>query len=167
MFRKIVIAAAGAASLTANACGQQLAMVQTVDLGERSITIKVGDVAHKLSADKVELRDKTGQPAGLADFTADQKVMVTKDGNVITRVQRTDDSRRLFVRPPEPGAITDIDQYETIMALQVGDRHYRVKAAAVRLLGRNGQKAQLADFKLGEMVDVLVEGEAVTQVRKT
>ena len=73
MFRKIVIATAGVTALTANACGQQLAMVQTVDLQERTITVKVGTVAHKLSADKVELRAKDGQPAGLGDFAADQR----------------------------------------------------------------------------------------------
>lgn len=167
MFRKIAIAAAGVTALTANACGQQLAMVQTVDLQDRSITIKVGDKAHKLSADKVELRDKAGQPAGLADFAADQKVMITKDGETITRIQRTDDARRLFVRPPERGSITSIDAGGSVITLQIDGRHYSARAAAVKLLGKDGRKAELADFSKGELVDVTVEGEAVTQIQKT
>lgn len=171
MFRKLVIAAAGVTALTANACGQQLAMVQTVDLQDRTITIKVGDQAQKLSADNVELRAKDGQPAALADFAADQKVMISKDGENITRIQRTDDARRLFVRPPERGSITSIDRGETareaVIGVQVGDRHYRTKATAVKLLGKNGSKAQLADFAKDELVDVVVEGETVTQIQKT
>src|SRR5688572_21021330 len=131
MFRKIAIAAAGATALTANACGQQLAMVQTVDLQGGTITVKVGDVPHKLSADQVELRGRDGQPATLADFAADQKVMVSKEGESITRIQRTDDARRLFVRPPERGSVTAVDQTEAAIAVQVGDRHYRAKAGAV------------------------------------
>ena len=93
--------------------------------------------------------------------------MISKDGENITRIQRTDDARHLFVRPPERGSITSIDEGEGMIGVQVGDRHYRTQVKAVKLLGKNGNKVQLTDFAKDELVDVVVEGEAVTQIQKT
>src|SRR5690349_14910219 len=76
-----------AALSSAIACGQQLALVQDVDLGQRLLAVKIGDGPWRVAADRVDLRDQDGIPAGLADFAAEQKVLVTRNGGTVTRIQ--------------------------------------------------------------------------------
>ena len=166
MFRYFMIGVATAAFLTATACGQQLAMVQNVDLEQRVIAVKLGDVTQTVAADRVELRDQTGQPAVLADFVADQKVLVTKSGTAITRIQRANDARQAFARQPGRGAVIAVDAAQSTLDVKVGERQYHVQSTAVRLLDKDGKAAGLADFQQGEGVDVTVERDVVTRIQK-
>jgi hypothetical protein len=167
MFRKITIGVALAAFFSATACGQQLAMVQSVDLEQRQIVVKIGDVPCQVAADRVELRDQDGMPATLSDFVADQKVLVTGNGQAVTRIQRADGARQLFARPGEAGSITGIDRERGTITLKVGDREYAVDAATAQLLDKDGKPAQPADFRAGEQVEVTVGRATVTQIKKS
>jgi hypothetical protein len=167
MFRKITTSVTLAAFLSATACGQQLALVQGVDLEQRQIVVKIGDVPCQVAADRVELRDQDGMPAALADFVAEQKVLVTRNGDVVTRIQRANGARQLFARRADTGSITGVDRERGTITLKVGDREYTVDPAAAKLLDRNGKPAQAADFLSGEQVEVTLDRTTVTQVRKT
>ena len=167
MFRKITTSVALAVFLSATACGQQLALVQSVDLEQRQIVVKIGDVPCQVAADRVELRDQDGMPAALADFVPDQKVLVTRNGDVVTKIQRSNCARQLFVRRAEAGSIIGVDRERGTITLKVGDREYTFDPAAAKLLDRNGKPAHAADFLSGEQVEVTLDRTTVTQVRKT
>jgi hypothetical protein len=103
MFRKCTLGLCVAALFSATACGQQLALVQEVDLEQRLIVVKIGDVPCRVAADHVELRDHDGIPVTLADFVPEEKVLITRTGETVTRIQRADAARQVFAPPAIQG----------------------------------------------------------------
>ena len=142
----------------------QSGVVVSVDTTKNELVIKVAEQQLTVNATKVDLLDKEGKAAKLADFAAKDRVMVTMDGDKVTKVQRAA-GLQAFALAADDGSVVRVDTEHKQIVVKVGAGEHTVGADKVKLLDKNGKPAKLSDFAAGDKVKVTFDGENISTIQ--